>query len=84
MIGLGEPKQVGVYQWLNGERLQGLDMNQAYCIIPSDDAYGPPANYYSSIEKLHELRITRNGKPAKIFYVYLLKGLRKKVPIADS
>ena len=84
MIGLGEPKQVGVYQWLNGERLQDSDMNQAYCIIPSDDAYGPPANYYSSIEKLHELRITRNGKPAKIFYVYLLKGLRKKVPIADS
>jgi 4-amino-4-deoxy-L-arabinose transferase-like glycosyltransferase len=84
MVGLGKPGQVGVYLWLNAARLKHVDMNQAYCIIPSDDAYGPPTNYYHSVEKLHELRVLRNGKPAKFFYVYLLKGLKKEVPIAGS
>lgn len=74
MIGLGPIDQVHQYHWFNKERLPQVSMNEALCIIPSDDNYVPPAAYYNTIKLIHTISIHRNNKPAHYFRVYKLDG----------
>ncbi|MGZ8544232.1 MAG: hypothetical protein ACXWV0_03005, partial [Flavisolibacter sp.] len=79
MIGLGTAK-TGHYQWLNKTRIQNIQMDQAYCVVPSTDRYRIPHNQYSHVEMAHVIDINRNGRPAHRFYVYRLKGFKGVVP----
>lgn len=78
MIGLGE--RTGHYLWLNKNRMKLVDLNQAYCVVPSADRYRIPFDYYEQVQLARVIDISRNGKPAHRFFVYRLYGLKKAVP----
>lgn len=80
MIGLGNPKYLNHYLWTNQWRRSEVDLNNAYCIIPSDDKYNLPADFYNNKELAQIIPIKRSGNPAHEFLVYRLKGLKKEVP----
>ena len=84
MIGLGNPRQLNHYLWTNQWRKNEVDLNTAYCIIPSDDKYYPPADFYESRELVQIIPIKRSGRPAHEFLVYRLKGLKKQMPEVKS
>jgi hypothetical protein len=81
MIGLGKPQHLNEYTWTNKWRKSEVDLNNAYCIIPSDDKYYVPADFYQTKELALIIDVTRNGKLAHEFAVYRLKGLEKDVPV---
>jgi hypothetical protein len=58
-----------------------VDLNNAYCIIPSSDKYYVPADFYQTKELALIIDVNRNGKLAHQFAVYRLKGLKKEVPV---
>jgi hypothetical protein len=74
MIGLGPINQVHQYHWFNKKRLPQVSMDEAYCIMPSDDNYRPPLSYYDSAQVVRQITIYRSGKPAHTFRVYRLWG----------
>jgi 4-amino-4-deoxy-L-arabinose transferase-like glycosyltransferase len=81
MIALGKPQQINEYMWTNKWRKDEVDLNNAYCIIPSDDKYYVPKNFYHSKELAFIIDVERNGKLAHSFAVYRLKKLIKEVPV---
>jgi hypothetical protein len=81
MIGLGKPLQLNEYLWTNKWRKGDVDLNNAYCIIPSDDTYYVPADFFQSKELAMIIDVNRNGKLAHAFAVYRLRGLKKNVPV---
>ena len=81
MIALGKPQQINEYMWTNKWRKDEVDLNNAYCIIPSDDKYYVPKNFYQSKELAFIIDVERNGKPAHSFAVYRLRKLIKEVPV---
>lgn len=81
MIGLGNPQYINHYFWTNQWRKDEVDLDKVYCIIPSDDKYYAPANFYMQRELAMVIAIKRSGKPAHEFLVYRLKGLKKDVPV---
>jgi hypothetical protein len=83
MIGLGKPNHLNEYRWTNKRRMSEIDLNNAYCIIPADDKYYVPADFYKKKELALIISVNRNGKPAHVFGVYRLKGLKKEVPVVN-
>ena len=84
MIGLGKPQYLNEYLWTNKWRLNEVDMNHAYCIIPVDDQYRVPSDYFAETELALNISVNRNGKPAHKFLVYRLRGLKKPVPVVNK
>ena len=82
MIGLGGPNQINEYLWTNKWRKEAVDLNNAYCIIPSSDKYYVPGNFYQSKELALIIDVPPNGALAHSFAVYRLKGLKNRVPVA--
>ena len=78
MIALGKPQQINEYMWTNKWRKDEVDLNNAYCIIPSDDKYYVPKNFYQSKELAFIIDVERN---AHSFAVYRLRKLIKEVPV---
>jgi len=83
MIGFGHPWQLNEYLWANKWRQPGADLNWAYCIIPVDDKYSLPTDFYQTKEQALVIDVNRGGQPAHRFLVYRLKGLKKPVPGID-
>lgn len=81
MIGLGTMSQLHHYQWTNDWRTKQANADVAYCVMPSDDNYAIPAQFYNQVELATIISIERSGKPAHNFKVYRLKGLRKQIPV---
>jgi hypothetical protein len=81
MIGLGKPQHLNEYLWTNKWRRNEVDLNYAYCIIPVDDKYYVPSDFFQTKELALIIDTYRNGKPAHKFVVYRLKGLKKEVPM---
>jgi hypothetical protein len=81
MIGLGKQQQLNEYVWTNKWRKGDVNLNSVYCIIPSDDKYFVPEDYYQTKELALIIDVKRNGKPAHSFAVYRLKGLKTEVPV---
>ena len=81
MIGLGGPHQINEYLWTNKWRKDEVDLNNAYCIIPSDDKYYVPKNFYQTKELALIIDVDRNGRLSHSFGVYRLKGLKREVPV---
>jgi len=83
MIGLGPVQSIHQYLWFNTMRKDKVNINHAYCIMPSDENYSLPTGYYDSIELIDSIKINRAGKPAHIFRVYRLKGWKGIIPYAQ-
>lgn len=81
MIGLGKPEHLNEYRWTNQYRKDQADLNKAYCIIPADDKYYVPADFFRQKELAAIIDIKRNGKSAHQFLVYRLSALTKQVPV---
>jgi hypothetical protein len=80
MMAIGNPSRLNEYLWINKWRQGKADPASAYCIIPSDDKYYMPSNFYVQKELARVIEIKRNGRPAHQFLVYRLKGLKTEVP----
>jgi hypothetical protein len=76
MLGIGTIHELREYWWMNNNRKASVNMNQAYCIMPSDESYDLPEQYYASMELAKVIEVERNGKPTHYFRVYRLRGLK--------
>jgi len=76
MLGIGNILELREYWWMNNKRKVSVSLNNAYCIMPSDETYDLPEQYYNVIELAKVIEVQRNGKPAHYFRVYRLKGLK--------
>lgn len=83
MIGLGKPQHLNEYLWINKWRRSEVELNHTYCIIPADDNYYLPSDFFQTKELALTIDIDRNGKPAHKFLVYRLRGLKKEVPVVN-
>ncbi len=84
MIGLGNMMDIHEYMWMNNIRKNKVDLNNAYCIISSDEYYNPKLaykDYYNKIDFIKAINILRSGKPAHDFYIYRLSGWKGKLPL---
>jgi 4-amino-4-deoxy-L-arabinose transferase-like glycosyltransferase len=81
MIGLGKPQHLNEYRWTNVYRKNEVNLDKAYCIIPADDKYYVPSDFFQQKELALIIEVKRNGKPAHKFSVYRLKGIKKEVPV---
>jgi hypothetical protein len=84
MIGLGDPRYLNEYLWTNKWRRNETDLNKAYCIVPADDKYGVPFDFFQRNEFAVTITVNRAGKPAHKFRVYRLEGLKKEVPVVTN
>lgn len=85
MIGLGTLGQAHHYLWTNSLRKDSVNMQEAFCIVPSDEYYNPAVvfqNYYRHIVPVKKLTLYRNGLAARHFYVYRLQGWKGSLPMA--
>jgi 4-amino-4-deoxy-L-arabinose transferase-like glycosyltransferase len=83
MIGLGFPFSLHHYLWTNNWRRDKVNMNSAYCIVPSDEYYYAPwqyRNFYQRIDSITTFQTNRSGKPAHAFYLYRLTGFNGGMP----
>ena len=84
MIGIGNPRNLNEYLWTNKWRKAETDLNNAYFIVPVDDKYTLPRDYYQWKEQALVIDINRNKELAHRFLVYRLKELRKQVPVISK
>ncbi len=81
MIGLGPVLNIHHYAWrLNNDTLN-IKIDTAYAVVHSYDYFDAKrefANYYTSIDSIATIPITRNHKLAYNFYVYELTGWKGK------
>jgi hypothetical protein len=83
MFGIGKPQHLHEYLWTNNRRKYDADINNSYCILPVDDNYYVPSDFFRQDELALTIEINRGGKMAHRFKVYRLKALRKPIPVID-
>ncbi len=86
MIGLGTPFDLHEYVWMNQWRKNKVNMNSAYCIVPSNEYYDAKikyADYYEKIDSVTAINNARNGKMARYFYVYRLQGWKHNISLPN-
>lgn len=86
MIGLGKMMDIHEYLWMNLLRRNVVNLDNAYCIISSDEYYNPKVaykDYYDNISFVKDISVLRNGKNAHNFYVYRLSGWKGNLPVEN-
>ena len=81
MIGLGSPLTIHHYTWRLKYDTINVKMDTAYAVVHSYDFFDAKkefGNYYSKIDSISTIPITRNKKLAYNFYVYELTGWKGK------
>lgn len=84
MIGLGNMIDLHEYTWMNAIRKSKVNLNNAYCIVPSDEYYDAQKMYkrfYEHADIAADITVSRGGKPAHDFYIYRLSGWKNNLPI---
>lgn len=84
MIGLGTTNNLHHYLWTNKWRGGKVNLDSAYCILPSDEYYDIAeayAPYYTRMDSVKVIKTFRKGKPAHFFTVYRLTGWRGQLPL---
>jgi hypothetical protein len=84
MIGLGDIMNLHEYAWMNALRKDSVNMQKAFCIVPSYGPYNPRTaykDYYNIIDSITTIPVMRGDKPAANFYVYKLSGWKGTVPL---
>lgn len=87
MIGLGNMMDLHEYLWMNAIRKDSVNMQQAFCIVPSDEFYNVKnayKNYYNRVDSVTSIQTFRGNKPAHNFYVYHLSGWKGDLPLIDK
>jgi hypothetical protein len=87
MIGLGHIMDLHEYMWMNNLRKDSANMQQAFCIVPSDEFYNAKRvykNYYTRIDSITNIQTFRGGKPAHNFYIYRLSGWKGVIPLVKN
>ncbi len=83
LIGLGPAHNLHHYMWLNEYNLSNVNMEKAYCVVPSNqyhDARNVYAGYYNKIDSVTTINTFRNGKICRYFDVFRLQGWKGTVP----
>jgi len=79
-LGLGAPENLHKYMWINQKR-GGFHLGNDYWYITNSRDYKAPHDiyneYFKQIIPSDTLTVMRNGKPAKRYFVFLLKDLKK-------
>ena len=84
MIGLGNIMDLHEYMWMNDLRKDSVNMQEAFCIVPSDEFYNVKKaykNYYTNVDSIANIQTFRGDKPAHNFYVYHLLGWKGTIPV---
>jgi 4-amino-4-deoxy-L-arabinose transferase-like glycosyltransferase len=87
MIGLGKVNDLHQYAWLNPSRIDRVDMDTAFYILPSfeeTNMTGVFEKYYKKQELTITIPVFRRGKFASEFNVYRLTGWKGEPPPADE
>jgi len=77
MIGLSNIMDIHEYAWINNIRKDSVNMQRAFCVVPSIGYYNFRKTYrpyYSHADSITTIHVYRGNKPAQNFYVYLLSG----------
>lgn len=83
LVGLGKLGNLGEILWANTNRKDRVNMNTAYCIVPSDMRYNVASRYsqyYNSINAAEEITVNRRFRPPLRFYIYRLSGWKTQIP----
>ena len=86
MIGLGTTMELHQYIWTNEKRQNRVNLNNAYCVVASDEnynVYDHYSAYYSQIDSIGIIQIFRVNKPAHNFYIYRLRGWKNNLPVNE-
>ena len=84
VIGIGDVYKLHQYGWLNEKRLSLLNMDTAYCILPSPEGAHIDTTYekfYTQSELVTTIPVYRQKKNVSNFYVYRLTGWTGKQPL---
>ena len=84
VIGIGDVYKLHQYGWLNAGRLSFLNMDTAYCILPSLEAAKIDTTYekfYTKSELVETIPVYRQQKNVSNFYVYRLTGWTGRQPL---
>jgi len=84
MIGLGNLDELHEYMWANTKRKEKVNMETAYCIVPSDIRYDVRdrySHYYSFTDSITTIKVARKFRPPLYFYIYRLSGWKKYLPL---
>jgi hypothetical protein len=80
VLGLGKPENLHKYMWINQKRGE-FQIGKDYWYITNSRDYKAPQDiyneYFRQIIPSDTLTVSRNGKPAKRYFVFLLKDLKK-------
>ena len=71
------------FEWLNGYRLKDRSLNDAYCVVPSNDASDIRTTYagkFQSIDSATVFPVYRGNKICKYFFLYRMKNFLGVVP----
>jgi 4-amino-4-deoxy-L-arabinose transferase-like glycosyltransferase len=77
LIGLGEMNDLHHYLWMNEWRIPVTDMQNAWCIVPSNESYNAKEqynSYYDRADSVATIIAERSGEPCRNFTVYKLSG----------
>ncbi|MDA3942198.1 MAG: glycosyltransferase family 39 protein [Bacteroidetes bacterium] len=80
VLGIGKPEKLHKYLWINQER-GGFDLGTDYWYMTNSRDYVDPLTiyepYFREIIPADTLTIMRAGKPAKHYFIFMLKDLKK-------
>ena len=80
VLGLGKPGKLHKYLWINEER-GGFSLGADYWYLTSSRDYTNPLESYSGLFQeiipADTITIFRSGKPAKRYFLFMLKGLEQ-------
>jgi hypothetical protein len=77
LIGLGEMNDLHHYVWMNEWRMKSANMQNAWCIVPSNENYNATEkykSYYEHADSVATIVAERSGEPCRNFIVYKLSG----------
>jgi len=85
LIGLGTVTDLHQYSWSNGWRSKKVNMEQAFCIVPShlnDDAFARYNSFYRNMKLVATIEQRRSDVLCRRFWVYRLDGWKGKSILA--
>lgn len=87
LIGVGEPYDLHQFLWLNKWRVNGVNMNSAWFIMPTNvpvDVVTELKSSYREVRFFKMFASYRNGKICRYFMLYKLKGWQGTIRVAGS
>lgn len=80
---MGSPERLHKYVWINVLRGGFHEGDNFWYITNSRDYKNPAELYFDDFDQIipaDTIEISRSGKPAKRYFVFLLKGLKRLPP----